>query len=210
MATFAYVNYLCHDRYGIIFGSTDGTLHRYELGIIDGRAAIARSARYKLNYIHISIGRYTMNGQTKYMQFLDAIAKNVPGKRNIVEAVKTGFLICLEGSDDNQINPEKGHTEQANYKVSIWPGSGYTVTPFAVTADDETQALEKVASQLIKEGKHEYFITDDEYIRMFADELAKDPEFSSDQYIYIDGTTEGAEYPIYINAENLKIEKVRN
>ena len=92
------------------------------------------------------------------------------------------------------------------YRVLLWPGRGYSRGVFYVRANHEQAALEALSAYLIKEGLTSYYYTEDEY----ADYLSR-AEISEEEdtsYIYLDGTMEGAPYPIYLLSENLGIEEV--
>lgn len=94
------------------------------------------------------------------------------------------------------------------FNVMLWPGAGYFLNTFNIDAKDEYQALDIVVSELISKKLTEYYMTEEEYSVFFRDELKVNPEFESDQYCYIDATLEGAEYPVYLLVENMRIELV--
>lgn len=77
---------------------------------------------------------------------------------------------------------------------------------FYVRADSEKSALEALSAYLIKEGLTSYYYTEDEYADYLSRAGISEEEDTS--YIYLDGTMEGAPYPIYLLSENLSIEKV--
>lgn len=92
------------------------------------------------------------------------------------------------------------------YNVMLWRGCGYLLDVFNVSADNEFQALEIVVAELISKGLTSYYFTEEEYTEFFKDELKDNPEFESEQYLYIDATMEGAEFPVYLLVENMRIE----
>lgn len=92
------------------------------------------------------------------------------------------------------------------YRVLLWPGQGYYRDVFYVRADSEESALEALSTYLIKEGLTSYYYTEDEYADYLSQAGISEEEDTS--YLYLDGTMEGAPYPIYLLSENLSIEKV--
>lgn len=94
----------------------------------------------------------------------------------------------------------------ALYRVLLWPGRGYYRDVFYVRADSEESALDALSSYLIKEGLTSYYYTEDEYADYLSQAGISEEEDTS--YIYIDGTMEGAPYPIYLLSENMRIEEV--
>lgn len=92
------------------------------------------------------------------------------------------------------------------YRVLLWPGRGYTLDSFYVKADSAESALEALSSYLIKEGLTSYYSTESQYEDYLSQVGISEEEDTS--YIYIDGTMEGAPYPIYLLSENMRIEEV--
>lgn len=92
------------------------------------------------------------------------------------------------------------------YRVLLWPGRGYYRDVFYVKADSAESALEALSAYLIKEGLTSYYYTQDEYDDYLREAGISEEEDTS--YIYIDGTMEGAPYPIYLLSENMRIEEV--
>lgn len=92
------------------------------------------------------------------------------------------------------------------YRVLLWQGRGYFRDVFYVRADSEESALEALSTYLIKEGLTSYYYTEDEYANYLSQAGITEEEDTS--YLYLDGTMEGAPYPIYLLSENLSIEKV--
>jgi hypothetical protein len=86
---------------------------------------------------------------------------------------------------------------EEQYKVYFWPFSGYDLHPIEVEAYNEEEALEKAVAKLEEEG----------LVGFFADDV-EDVENHPDLYLYVDATMEGASEPHYIDAQNLRIEKV--
>lgn len=91
------------------------------------------------------------------------------------------------------------------YNVMLWPGAGYWLNQFKCEASHEEEALEIIVARLIQDGLSAYYLTTEEYEELFQDELTENPEFESDQYMYIDATMEGAPYPVYLLSENIGI-----
>lgn len=93
-----------------------------------------------------------------------------------------------------------------NYEIGLWPGMGYWLSTHKVTAECAEQALEILAKRLIADGHTSLYLTaedvdvDAEREGMDVDEYAE-----SCNLVYVDGTMEGAAYPIYLRGENLKI-----
>ena len=92
----------------------------------------------------------------------------------------------------------------------LWPGSGYCLCgPFSVSSDllekDNLEyAVELLAARLIQDGDTAFYLTVEEY-----DNLCKECGYNSEDgddmegYLYVDGTMEGAPYPVYLCTENL-------
>lgn len=95
-----------------------------------------------------------------------------------------------------------------SFKIFLWCGSGYMLDEFFAMAENEYQALDIVLTDIIEKGYTSYFLTETEYEELFKEELEENPEFESEQYMYIDATMEGAEYPVYLLVENMRIELV--
>ena len=131
--------------------------------------------------------------------FLESISRLNISKEKVT-AVRSLLEECMEYSNHDETG--------ANWKVQIWPGSGYTLGEFNVAASSDEEALEKVAAILTRDNQKAYYITQKEYDDMFSQELDVDPDYESDQYVYVDGTMEGASEPIYINAENLQVNPI--
>ena len=92
-----------------------------------------------------------------------------------------------------------------NYKVYLWRGKGYVLDAFDPQADNEEQALYNVCAQVVNNNLTEYYLTvqqHEEYLRDLGINEEQD-----ETYIYIDATMEGANYPVYLIAENMKIIK---
>ena len=96
------------------------------------------------------------------------------------------------------------------YEVDLWPGYGYGLYAQRVTADSDEQALELACSSIIKNNFKELYLTQDE-----VDELAESYGQTTDDYAdeaalcYVDGTMEGAPFPIYVRFENLGIRAIQ-
>lgn len=92
------------------------------------------------------------------------------------------------------------------YRVLLWPGSGYALSAFYVRADSSEEALDVLSRLLIKKGLSSFYLTEEEYQQYLAD--AKISEEEDTAYIYVDGTMEGADYPIHLLSENMRISKI--
>ena len=97
---------------------------------------------------------------------------------------------------------------ERNYKIYLWCGCGYELSgPFGVTAFSEDHALEVLSAKLISEGLKGFYETEEEHekTREFLG-ITEDEELDGDYgWYYVDGTMEGAPYPIWIRSENMKI-----
>lgn len=97
---------------------------------------------------------------------------------------------------------------ERNYKINLWCGSGYQLSgPFEVTAFSEDHALEVLSARLISEGLTGLYETDEEHekTREFLG-ITEDEELEGNYgWCYVDGTMEGAPYPIWIRTENMEI-----
>ena len=84
------------------------------------------------------------------------------------------------------------------YTVAAWPGAGYFVHPETVTAESEEEALEIYSRIITDKGLFSLYL--------LPSELTEEDE-ESGEYIYVDGTTRWAKYPVYMRSENLLILK---
>ena len=86
------------------------------------------------------------------------------------------------------------------FEFNLWPGLGLFLSPaFSVEAECLEQAFERLAVLLIDRDERNYYIDEAEATEMIA--LNGWDEMPEDVYMYIDGTTEGARFPIYIRTE---------
>lgn len=117
-----------------------------------------------------------------------------------------GFASAVEDAAEGMTPIESTFGGSTLYRVLLWPGQGYSRDVFYVRANSAESALEALSAYLIKEELISYYYTMDEY----ADYLSQAgiSEEEDDSYIYLDGTMEGAPYPIYLFSENLGIEEV--
>lgn len=97
-----------------------------------------------------------------------------------------------------------------NYIIYLWCGSGYLLSgPFGAFATCEEQAIEIVTKELIELGLTELYFTAEQYDRLCKD-FQYDPgeHFGDDMegFLYVDGTMEGAKFPVYLRTENMRIE----
>lgn len=85
------------------------------------------------------------------------------------------------------------------YEVDLWPGYGYGLYAQRVTADSDEQALEIACANIIKNKYRSFYLTTEE-----VDELAESDGQTADEYAeeaalcYVDGTMEGAPFPVYV------------
>lgn len=86
------------------------------------------------------------------------------------------------------------------FEFNLWPGIGPFLSPaFSVEADCLEQAFERLAAQLIDKDERGLYIDEAEAAEMMT--LNGWDEMPEDAYMYIDGTMEGARFPIYISTE---------
>lgn len=96
------------------------------------------------------------------------------------------------------------------YEVDLWPGYGYGLYAQRVTADSDEQALEIACTNIIKNKYRSFYLTTEE-----VDELAESYGQTADEYAeeaalcYVDGTMEGAPFPVFVRFENLGIRPVQ-
>lgn len=97
------------------------------------------------------------------------------------------------------------------YEIYLYPGMGYSLTKFECAAFAEEQALEIIAAQLIEEERSDYYMTCEELQESKNEECEDEMEFAEALgYVYIDGTMEGAKYPIFLNLQNAIIRELPN
>lgn len=96
----------------------------------------------------------------------------------------------------------------------LWPGSGYCLDgPFPVSSDllqrDNLEyAVELLAAYLTANNLTDYYMTPDEY-ESFCASIGYDTDCDDlEGWLYVDGTMEGAKFPIYLNIENMRAEFV--
>lgn len=96
----------------------------------------------------------------------------------------------------------------------LWSGAGYSLDgPFSVSSDilkknDTETAIELLATKLIEEKQHRFYLTQEQYEKM-CERCGYNPDDGDmEGWIYVDGTMEGAPYPIYLRIENARIEFV--
>ncbi len=92
------------------------------------------------------------------------------------------------------------------FKVYLWTGSGYGLDVFEVEATCEENALDLVVTEIVNNGRALLYMTDEE---MDAARAAGDVyELNEDEvegWLYWDATMEGANCPVWIRSENMKI-----
>ena len=84
------------------------------------------------------------------------------------------------------------------YTVAAWPGAGNFVHPETVRAKSEDKALEIFCRRIIDKGFFSLY--------SLPLELTEEDK-ESGKYIYVDGRSSGAKYPVYMRSENLIILK---
>lgn len=96
----------------------------------------------------------------------------------------------------------------------LWPGEGYCLAgPFTVESellhhDDLEHACELLAAKLIENNETDYYLTEEEYCN-FCEEIGHNLEEIQDDlegWLYVDGTMEGAPFPVYLRTENMRCE----
>ena len=85
------------------------------------------------------------------------------------------------------------------YNVYLWSGAGYQMDVITVEADCEEEALELAVVEAEKSKSYLFFDDVDNLDEMIDNGLLA----------YVDATMEGAEQPHYVDATNLRIEKVK-
>lgn len=89
----------------------------------------------------------------------------------------------------------------SRFEVGLWSGAGYQLSIYEVDADCEEEALEKAVVQVENEGS----------IGLFWDEVEDLEKFEElGEVLYVDATMEGAMYPHYVDATNLRIRRIEN
>ena len=94
------------------------------------------------------------------------------------------------------------------YEIYLWCGSGYVLSgPFKVKAFSEEHSLEVLSEQLIREGLTGLYETEEEHqkTREYFGITEEEEEEGDYGWLYVDGTMEGAKYPIWIRTENMQI-----
>lgn len=87
------------------------------------------------------------------------------------------------------INPDDADYYDSLYRVLVYPGAGVELKPFKVYANYEEQALEKLSAYL------------EEHAPGYMVDIMDMEEDEESMYIYIDGTSEGANEPHYFHIE---------
>ena len=92
------------------------------------------------------------------------------------------------------------------FKVCLWTGIGYGLDVFEVEATCEENALDLVVADLVNENRTIFFMTEEEMneARAAGDVYELD-EDEIEGWIYWDATLEGANCPVWIRSENMKI-----
>ena len=118
----------------------------------------------------------------------------------------------------DNFSPINGDNEdgyyRSRYRVSLWNGKGYGLTPFDVFANNEGEALEIVVAHIDNEGDKYNLFADDEEQEFIDDEYngnreeaEEDPTYL-ESFLYVDATMEGARQPHYIWAQNASIKRL--
>lgn len=96
----------------------------------------------------------------------------------------------------------------SKFIIYLWSGSGYGLDAFEVEATSEEHALDLVVTQIVNEGKTNYFEEEgSDYITELKNESYNDPEGDPEGWMYWDATMEGASRPVYLHTENMKIKR---
>lgn len=89
------------------------------------------------------------------------------------------------------------------YNVYLWSGCGYSLDKLEVHACNEDEALYIAVATIVNEGRNQYFLEVD---NSFIGENMNEHE-EVEGYMYVDATMEGADRPVYLRTENMKIER---
>lgn len=96
------------------------------------------------------------------------------------------------------------------YNVYLWSGIGYCLTPFKnIEAYSELHAVEIVTAQLIKDNDIAFYLTLDEMEEARSEGYVFELDPENDEiegWCYIDATMEGANAPVWLRTENMRIE----
>ncbi len=108
--------------------------------------------------------------------------------------------------------------------VSVWCGAGYALNQFEVYGNDDIEKiLEKVVayaedncSEILLDPDEVYESISMDFEEEFNEYIKENPNENEDtfiadyfEYMYIDGTMEGASQPYYIRTENLRIKEIK-
>lgn len=92
------------------------------------------------------------------------------------------------------------------FKVCLWCGFGYALDAFEVEATCEENALDLVVTDLVNNDRNAFFMTDEEMNEArAAGEVYELNEDEVEGWMYWDATLEGANCPVWIRSENMKI-----
>lgn len=95
------------------------------------------------------------------------------------------------------------------YKVYLWGFSGYNLDEFITKADSEEEALDIVVADLVNKNQSRYFYEEEEIERLLEEDGNEDytaEEYANDMgLIYIDATLSGADRPVYIDGQHIRI-----
>lgn len=86
------------------------------------------------------------------------------------------------------------------YNVMLWSGAGYTLHVETVEAYHEEHALEVAVARIEKKGLEGLFFDECEELEQMEEQGL---------VLYVDATTEGASAPHWIDAQNLRIEEIK-
>lgn len=114
-------------------------------------------------------------------------------------------------SDDGAVQTNSPEDGDGEYRVDLWPGSGYSLDSFRVYGFDAQDAVNKLVAWLDGQDNWSYFDDDEVY-----DGIARVQEKGGDVDAYIDGlsclyvdaTMEGASKPHYLRMDNAHIEEI--
>ena len=120
-------------------------------------------------------------------------------------------LLSEGWSDDNgpiaTNSPEDGDSE---YRIDLWPGSGYSLDSFRVYGFDAQDAVNKLVAWLDNQDNWTYFDDDEVYggiARVQEQGGDVDDYIDSLSCLYVDATMEGASRPHYLRMDNAHIEE---
>ena len=97
------------------------------------------------------------------------------------------------------------------YKIGLWRGIGYHLDEFNISAYSEQHAIEVLVAELITDGNTQFFETEEDFYALVDDgDVFIIGEDCYEGWMYVDATSEGAPYPVFLRTENMSIELLSN